>query len=303
VPALADFRGTPEVRLSLVATPGELRVSGRAELTHVEAKLKAVPIWLSVASGEVRFDNDGVRVTVADGAAAGGRLEGQAVSRREGRRWRHTLEFRLDRAQLKQLYDQLGTERRWASGDLTTRARLAFDAGPGQASLPTLQGPVAVTLVGGSLSRYPALVRIFGLLGSPTQPYRLPDLTRERMPYHQITADFAVKDGVMETKNLLLDSDVIRVSGVGKVHLVEQSVDLNLAARPLQVLEQGIRQIPLLGRVLPQEQGLAVAYFDMSGPWTDPKISAAPVKSLSQTVVDLLLLLLRAPERVIGPPR
>ncbi|MEK6666422.1 MAG: hypothetical protein AABZ20_08360, partial [candidate division NC10 bacterium] len=80
-----------------------------------------------------------------------------------------------------------------------------------------------------------------------------------------------------------------------------QTVDLDLAVRPLQVLEQGIRRIPLLGRLLPQEQSLVIAYFDMQGPWADPAISVAPVKSLSETVVDILLFLLKAPGRVISP--
>ncbi|MBI3630943.1 MAG: 30S ribosomal protein S11, partial [Candidatus Sungbacteria bacterium] len=37
----------------------------------------------------------------------------------------------------------------------------------------------------------------------------------ERMPYRRISADFTVAQGVMETKNLVLDSEVVRVSGVG----------------------------------------------------------------------------------------
>jgi hypothetical protein len=214
------------------------------------------------------------------------------------------VDFKLDKAQLEPIHDQLQTERRWASGDLFLRGSLAFDAVPGQGVvLPTVQGRVALTLEGGSLARYPALVRIFGLLGTPAQPFRLPDLTRERMPYRRLSADFSVKDGVMETKNLVLDSEVVRVSAVGTVRLADQSVKLDLAVRPLQVLEQGIRKIPLLGRLLPQEQSLVIAYFDMEGPWADPSISVAPVKSLSETVVDILLLLLRAPERVLGPSR
>ena len=107
----------------------------------------------------------------------------------------------------------------------------------------------------------------------------------------------------METQNLLLDSEVVRVSAVGKVKPIEHSVDLDLAVRPLQVLERGVRRIPLLGRILPQEQSLAVTYFKMEGPWVDPTISVAPIKSLSMTVVESLLLLLRAPERVINPSR
>jgi len=301
VPPLADLRGAPDVRLSLVGPVGDLRVVGRADLSRVDVKLKPVPIWLSIASGEVRFNNDSLQYKVREGAAAGGRLEGQGTGHRDGQRWRHTVDFRLDKAQMEPIYEQIQSDRRWASGDLFARGSLAFEAAPGQSALPILRGRVSLALDGGSLSSYPALVRIFGLLGSIAQPYRLPDLTRERMPYRRISADFDVRDGVMETKNLLLDSEVVRVSGVGKVMLADQTVDLDLAVRPLQVLEQGIRRIPLLGRLMPQEQGLVIAYFDMQGPWADPAISVASLKSLSETVVDILLFLLKAPGRVINP--
>ncbi|MBZ0160249.1 MAG: hypothetical protein K8G79_08955, partial [bacterium] len=75
------------------------------------------------------------------------------------------------------------------------------------------------------------------------------------------------------------------------------------AVRPLHVLERGIRKIPLLGRLLPKKQSLIVTHFDMEGPWDNPTITVAPVKSLSQTARDLLLFLLRAPWRAIAPSR
>lgn len=61
----------------------------------------------------------------------------------------------------------------------------------------------------------------------------------------------------------MLDSEVVRVSGVGKVDPAEVRVDLNLGARPLQVLEQGVRRIPILRWALPERQSLVVTYFRM----------------------------------------
>jgi len=302
VPPVSDVKGTPQVRVSLVGSPDALRVTGQAELRGVEVRLKPLPIWLSVATGEVNFDNDRVHYVLSEGATAGGRLEGRGASERSGRQWHHTFELKLDKAGLEQLYDQLQIGSRWASGDLFLSGSLGFETGPGFAPLRTLAGTLSATLKGGSLSHYPALVRIFGLLGSPAQPHRLPDLVKERMPYRRISADFAVSEGVMETQNLVLDSQVVRVSGVGKIQLPEQTIHFDLGVRPLQVLERGIRKVPILRRLLPQEQGLAVVYFELEGPWNDPKTSVAPVKSLSQTVVDLLLFLLRAPDRLLTPP-
>lgn len=303
VPALRDLQGAPRVQLSLVGKPGSLRVAGRAELSHVQVKPKIIPIWISVETGEVTFDNDRVHYIVAEGTSAGGRLKGEGTAQREGGSWYHTLEFNLDHAQLDLINDQLLPGRRWVSGNLSTRASSIFDTAPNRATLPTLHGEISIRLEGGSLSHYPALVRLIGLLGAPAQPYRLPDLTRERMPYRRLSADITIKDGMMHTTNLRLDSEVLRLTAVGQMTLADQRVDLDLAVRPLQVLEQGIRRIPLLGRLLPKKQSLAVTHFDMEGPWDDPTISVAPVKSLSQTVRDLLRFLLLAPRRVIAPAR
>lgn len=303
VPALGDLHGAPRIQLSLVGEPGAVRVTGRAELTRVQVKPKIIPVWISVETGEAVFDNDRVHYIVAEGTSAAGRLKGEGTAQREGGSWHHTLEFNVDHAQLDLINDQLLPERRWVSGTLSTRASLAFQTTPNRTTIPTLQGQFSMRLKGGSLSRYPALVRLIGLLGAPAQPYRLPDLTRERMPYHRINADMTVKDGVMHTTNLLLDSEVLRLTAVGQMTLVDQRVDLDLAVRPLQVLEQGIRRIPLLGRLLPKKQSLAVTYFDMKGPWDNPTLSVAPVESLSHTARNLLQLLLLAPWRVISPSR
>ncbi|MBZ0169591.1 putative assembly protein [Candidatus Methylomirabilis lanthanidiphila] len=303
VPALRDLQGTPRLQLSLAGEPGALRVTGRAELAHVQVKPKIIPIWISVETGEVTFNNDRIHYIVAAGALAKGGLKGEGTAQRQGGSWHHTLEFSVDHASLDLINDQLLPERHWVSGTLSTRTALAFDTAPNRATIPTLQGQLSMRLQDGSLSHYPALVRLMGVLGAPAQPYRLPDLTRERMPYRRISADIAVKDGVMQTTNLLLDSEVMRLTAVGHMTLANQHVDLDLAVRPLQVLEQGIRRIPLLGRLLPKKQSLALTYFDMEGPWDDPTISMAPVKSLSQTARDLLLFFLRAPWRAIAPSR
>ena len=124
---------------------------------------------------------------------------------------------------------------------------------------------------------------------------------REQMPYRRITGDFVVTNGVMESRNLVLDGEVARMSAVGKVSLRERTLEVDAALRPFQVLEQGVRKVPLLGRVLPEEQSLGVVYFDVKGPWADPKVTIAPIKTLGQSAVEILLLLLRAPDRLLLP--
>lgn len=301
VPPVAAVRGSPEVRVALAGRPGLLAVNGSADLRSVDVKLKELPVWLSVERGAVVFTNNSVQFRVAEGAVAGGRLEARGEAHRQNGHWAHTVEMTLDRAQLEQLYDQWRAKARWVSGALSLKSRVSFEAGSRRSPMETLGGKVAMTVEGGSLSRYPALIRIFGLLTSPAQPTRLPDLTREQMPYRRITGDFVVTNGVMESRNLVLDSEVARMSAVGKVSLLERTLEMDAAVRPFQVLEEGVRKVPLLGRVLPREQSLGVVYFDVRGPLASPQVSLARIKTLGQSVVEILLLLIRAPDRLLLP--
>ena len=44
------------------------------------------------------------------------------------------------------------------------------------------------------------------------------------------------------------------MSAVGKVSLRERTLEVDAALRPFQVLGQGVREVPLLGRVLPRSR-------------------------------------------------
>ncbi|MFQ5521378.1 MAG: AsmA-like C-terminal region-containing protein, partial [Candidatus Methylomirabilia bacterium] len=302
VRAVEDFRGSPDGRVALLGQPKRPRVNGETELREVDIKLKAIPIWFGATSGDVRFTRDRVEYLLREGTTAGGRLEGHGSSSRvRGKRWRHTVEMKLDQGRLEELFDPVPTLTQHVSGELSLRESLAFETAPGLDPLQTLSGLLSVRLEDGSFSEYPALVRLFGLLASAARPTLLPDLGRERMPFRHLSADFTIAEGVMRTENLVLDSKVVRVSGIGTVALSEKRLDLKLAVRPLQALEGGIRKLPLLGRLLPEQQSLSVVYVDLKGPWHDPRVSTATGKSLGRTVVDLLLLLLRAPDRLLIP--
>jgi hypothetical protein len=305
VPALEALHGAPRVRLTFAGPRDRVRAGGDVELARTELTFRALPMRLSISSGEARFDHSGLDVVIRDGAVAGGRVEGRGSARRvQGGRWRHTIDYALSGAAMDQVHEELQPERRRVSGTLSTSGTLTFETGPGRRPLETLGGDLSITLRDGSVSEYPILVRIFGLLGAPAQPYRLPDLTKERLPYRRFSGDFSAKGGAVETRNIILDSDVVLLSATGTIDLVAgPAVDLDVAARPLRVLERGVRRIPLIARVLPKEHGLAVTYFTVEGSWDDPKVSAAPLRSLSETVAQHLLLLLRLPERLIAPAR
>ena len=300
VPVVGDYRGRPAIDLTLSGAPKALTVSGRARLERMEIKLTPLPFWVQVEQGDVSFKNDAIEFQIRQGAVHGGRLESTGTVVKTGGRWRHAINYNLDYAEFGAMLASLNPGSRWAEGSLFASGALTFETGAGIDPFQTLDGRVTLRAEGGTLSRYPGLVKAFGVV-DPGEDARLPDLTQERMPYRQIVADFTITKGLMQTKNLLLDSRTVRMSGVGDIKLPEREVDFRLALQPLDRLERGMRRIPVLKRLFPSEQQLLVVYLNANGPLVEPHVAVAPIKTLSQNIVDLLLFVIRAPDRLLIP--
>jgi hypothetical protein len=75
-----------------------------------------------------------------------------------------------------------------------------------------------------------------------------------------------------------------------------------VGVQPFQHLDWIISKIPVAGWLLGgKEQSVVVAYFQVSGPMSEPQVSPVPVKSVSRNVFGILWNLLELPESLSGP--
>ena len=147
-----------------------------------------------------------------------------------------------------------------------------------------LNGVFKMRIENGTINRMRILVQILNLLDlSRWFTLQLPDLTKEGIRFRSIAGDFKVIQGVYSTENLIVDSNDLRMTGVGKIDVPKDELDFVLAVRPFAGLDTALSYIPLLGRgVAAIKNSFLVASFNIQGPIDNPTITPAPLSTLSE---------------------
>ena len=161
-----------------------------------------------------------------------------------------------------------------------------------------LNGAFNLRIEEGMINRMRLLVQLLNLLDlSRWFTLQLPDLTKQGIRFRAITADFKVVKGVYATDNLLVDSSDLRMTGVGKIDVPKDELDLVVAVRPFAGIDSAINQIPILGRgIAAIKNSFLVASFNIKGKIEDPTITPAPLGTLSEMFWSVLGI----PKNIIG---
>jgi uncharacterized protein (TIGR02099 family) len=175
------------------------------------------------------------------------------------------------------------------------KASLWWPGGPSGDAVRQLNGTLQLALSDGKLRDVePGAGRMLGLLSVTQLPRRLAldfrDVTDQGLAFDTVQGDFEVRAGNAYTENLLLRGPAVDIGVVGRTGLAgedyEQTVVVSgntggplavagaLAAGP--VVGAGVLVLSQLFK--DQLQGLARAYYSVTGPWSAPVVTriAAP---------------------------
>jgi len=161
----------------------------------------------------------------------------------------------------------------------------------------SLEGHLRLEMEKGAIERGNILAKIFSLLNvSQLFQGRLPDLKTQGLPYQRITANIKVEKGVVSTEDLLVDSDAMRITAIGKVDLGKHVIDAKVGVHPLVTLDTVLSHVPIAGYILTGKNRAFVSYlYEVKGSLDDPKIEAVPLKGFGEGVFGIIKRLLETP--------
>jgi hypothetical protein len=163
----------------------------------------------------------------------------------------------------------------------------------------SLNGSLRLEIEKGVIERFNVLSKIFSILNvSQLLMGRLPDLKTKGLPFHQISANIHVKDGIASTDDLVVDSDAMKITLIGKVDLGKNQIDARIGIHPLVTLDTVLSKVPIAGYILTGKDKAFLSYvYEVKGELDDPKIEAIPIKSLGQGFWGIIKRLLETPLR------
>lgn len=278
----SDGRGT-DMKLTLNAESG---IFGKVPFSklHAVAQQENNTIYLNDLTAGVL----GGKLT-AKGRIAPGGAEGD----------RYDLTLALARADAEKLFSALDISRTvtgslTVQGDLTARGNTLHDV------KKSALGNIRLSMTNGTLRKFSTLSKVFSILNvSQLLKFKLPDMSSNGMPYSSIKGSIAVEDGILSTQDLFITSNAINMSIVGKADIVKEELNLTLGAQPLQTVDKIVNRIPIVGWLLTgKDKDLVTAYFEARGKWSDPHVSAIPVKSMGKGILNIFIRAFELPVKL-----
>ncbi|MDR3578631.1 MAG: AsmA-like C-terminal domain-containing protein [Oryzomonas sp.] len=216
-----------------------------------------------------------------------------------GRERRYDLNFGLERVNAERLFQALDVSKVVTgtlslSGDLTARGATLADL------KRTTLGNVKLKLEKGTLRKFNVLSKMFSILNvSQLLKFQLPDMVSNGMPYNDIHGSFAFSDGSIATQNLFINSNAMNISIIGKADMVKEELNFTIGVQPLQTVDKIVNRIPVVGWLLTGKgKSVVTAYFEAKGKWSDPQVSAIPVKSMAKGAFDVFKRVFQLPVKL-----
>ncbi len=150
----------------------------------------------------------------------------------------------------------------------------------------TLAGDISVTVRDGTLNKFTLLSRLLSFIDVKNWlSAQIPDPRVNGISFKTIITDFKGKSGLFYTDNFVLQGPVMDVTASGSIQFGGSALDMQVGMFPFDTVDWVLNHIPLIGERLGSGTGkMVAAYFHVSGPVSDPKITPKPIASVAQFV-------------------
>ncbi len=263
--------------------------------------LRGIPAPIEELRGNVEFQGQRLSLRAFQGRFGGGNLRGSGELSRDGGQWSFRTTFQEDDGRAEQLLVGPSKEKGEATGALSLGGSLASHGQDENGFWSNLEGNLKLVMRDGQMGSQSVTSRILSIINIG-QLFNVKDLdvSAQGFPYQKLTADIAIEHGVARTENLLFESRAFDLSAVGKVNLVEETIEMDLAVRPFQNVDRFLNMIPLAGWFFGgKEKSVVATFYRVTGSLKNPQVTSLTAKSLGRNVFGIFLRLLDIPKAIM----
>lgn len=123
--------------------------------------------------------------------------------------------------------------------------------------------------------------------------------------YDFIKGSYVIKKSVAVTENFIVETPQQRISVIGDFDLGNKKLDLSVGIALFKELGKTVSKIPIVGTIITggEDKSILMNYFTVKGKMGNPKITAAPLKSLENKVISLFKGVFQAPKEIFLPAK
>jgi len=276
---------------SAPAAPGDNWAHGR--FVYEAAPVAAGhprPSLIGSVSGSFQMEGENVRVFHGQmHLRPGGVLQGESTfdfSRSDGIPVRAQLSF--EQVTVPDLAVMLGQNGENATGNVTAHGDLESVLAPHVPLFANARGYATVRATDGELTQRMPLFVSIASVSETLNPFA----ARDRIRYRQVDAELKFQDGQVSTEALTIDSPDLRLVASGAVGLLPpHRIEAVVALLFFGKVSRLVGMLPVINAILlGKDNGRMGAYFEVSGPFTEPRVKLVPSRSLTGSGPAQLLL-------------
>lgn len=203
--------------------------------------------------------------------------------------------FKLTGINLDTMLRGFGVKKEYLTGAMSATVELSGERGA-KSFVAGLGGKATIRAEGGRMWKVPVLADIFAIVNILS----LDELLQKGLPYKSLSGDFDMAGGVATTKNIAMESDVMRMSAAGELNFTAGSMDMVLGIHPFVTIDKIISNIPLAGWLITgKEESTVSMYFSIKGPFKERKVRPMPIEGIAKGVLGILQRVLEAPVDIL----
>ncbi|MEO7859376.1 MAG: AsmA-like C-terminal domain-containing protein [Nitrospirales bacterium] len=172
----------------------------------------------------------------------------------------------------------------------------------------TSRQPIQILVEDGRIYNVPVISTLLSVMNLPALLQGQVDLDKDGLPLDRMKLVFSINNGVINMKEFLLDSPILKISGTGRYDILADEFDMVLATSPLGSYSAMLKRIPLFGQLLAGDrQGFDTAVFELKGSANKPALRYLPVESLmtgvkgtAQLAFDILVNAISLPHKAFS---
>ena len=162
----------------------------------------------------------------------------------------------------------------------------------------SLKGPLEMNFSNGLIERDKLLSRTLEVLNvTEIVKGRLPNLATKGLAYTTMTLQGEFRNGNLLINNYFMDGETLDLVGNGKIHLQEETVDVQLLAAPFKTADTIVRNIPGVNYLL--AGSLVTIPVSISGNLADPKVEVMSVSAIGSSLYNLAKRTIKSPFKLL----
>ncbi len=206
---------------------------------------------------------------------------------------------RMTRVKAGTFFAAMGGTSQEISGDGYITGTLKSEGATWKELKANLHGDTSVYSRDGVIKRWNLLSKIFALLNVYDLIRGKIDFGKNGLSYKKMGAAFTIDHGVYHTKNFLLDSQSMIITGAGDIDLKKETINATLEVSPLVTLDRTIDKIPILRSIIKDKnKGFLYVTYSVTGPFDDPDIKTNYVGTVGSKSLEILKNILVFPREV-----